>query len=131
MYGTTAPWFYGLDAGYFRDEGIDAVVDGGAGSAEAITRVAGGAYDYGNADISAILEFEARNPGLGPKLIMPLTDRYPAAVFSMKPKNITKLTDLKGKRLGMASTDAGSRLFRRCCGATAWTRTTFRSSTLT
>ena len=111
MYGTTSPWFYGLDAGFFRDEGIDATVDGGTGSAEAITRVAGGAYDYGNADISAILEFETHNPGLGPKLIMPLTDRYPAAVFSLKAKGITKLADLKGKKLGMASTDAGSRLF--------------------
>ena len=110
VYGATAPFFYGLDSGFFRDQGIDAQVDGSLGSADAVTRVASGAYDFGCADVSTLAEFASRNPEIAPKLIMPIYDRFPGCIISFKSKPIRSVKELEGIRLGVSTSDAGSRL---------------------
>lgn len=110
VYGGTAPFFYGLDSGFFRDQGIDATVDGSLGSADAVTRVASGAYDFGCADVSTLVEFSSRNPGIAPKLIMPIYDRFPGCIISLKSKPVTSIKGLEGITLGVSTSDAGSRL---------------------
>jgi NitT/TauT family transport system substrate-binding protein len=110
IYGATAPFFYGVDKGFFRDAGLDATVDGSAGSADAVRRVASGAYDFGCADTSTLVEFMARNPDSAPKMIMPIYDRFAAAVISLKPNTIDALKDLPGHSLGVGTTDAGGRI---------------------
>jgi NitT/TauT family transport system substrate-binding protein len=110
VYGGTCPFFYGLDSGFFRDQGIDAQVDGSLGSADAVTRVASGAYDFGCADVSTLVEFASRNPGIAPKLIMPIYDRFPGCIISLKSKPIRSIKELEGITLGVSTSDAGSRL---------------------
>ncbi len=110
IYGGTAPFFYGVDKGFFREVGIDASVDGSAGSADAVTRVATGAYEFGCADISTLVEFAARNRAAAPKLLMPIYDRFAAAIVSPKTRGITTLQALRGKNLGTGQADAPSRI---------------------
>jgi NitT/TauT family transport system substrate-binding protein len=110
VYGGTAPFVYGLDSGFFRDQNIDAQVDGSLGSADAVTRVASGAYDFGCADVSTLVEFASRNPDVAPKLIMPIYDRFPGCIISFKSKPIRSIKELEGIRLGISTSDAGSRL---------------------
>jgi NitT/TauT family transport system substrate-binding protein len=110
VYGGTSAFFYGLDCGFFRDQGIDAQVDGSLGSADAVTRVASGAYDFGCADVSTLAEFASRNPGVAPKLIMPIYDRFPGCIISLKAKPIHSIKELEGITLGISTSDAGSRL---------------------
>jgi NitT/TauT family transport system substrate-binding protein len=110
VYGGTAPFFYGLDSGFFRDRNIDAQVDGSLGSADAVTRVASGAYDFGCADLSTLVEFASRNPDVAPKMIMPIYDRFPGCIISFKSKPIRSVKELEGVRLGISTSDAGSRL---------------------
>jgi NitT/TauT family transport system substrate-binding protein len=110
IYGGTAPFFYGVDKGFFRDAGLDAQVDGSAGSADTVQRVASGAYDFGCADASTLVAFMASNPAAAPKLIMPLYDRFAACVISIKPKSIDSLSQLPGHTLAIATTDAGGRI---------------------
>lgn len=109
-YGSTAPFYYGETLGLFRDQGIDATIDGSQGSADAISRVASGAYDFGCADVGTLVEFATRNPDVAPKLIMPIYDRFPACIISLGRKPVASLKDLEGLRLGVSSSDAGSRL---------------------
>ncbi|MEW5421596.1 ABC transporter substrate-binding protein [Amorphus sp. 3PC139-8] len=111
MYGETAPWFYGKDLGLFEDLGIDATVDGSSGSVDAIKRVASGAYDFGCADLNSLVEFAAQQPDIAPKMIMVLFERPAQSIISLKSKGIDSLAALKGKRLGVTSTDGGSRIF--------------------
>src|SRR5437588_2886371 len=80
IYGGNAPLFLGLERGIFAEQGIDAGLDGSAGSVESVTRVATGTHAFGMADLSTLVEFTARNPKEAPKLIMPVFDRFPAVI---------------------------------------------------
>ncbi len=110
LYGATAPFFYGLDAGLFAAQGIAATVDGSLGSADAVTRVANGSYDFGCADVSTLVEFATRNPEVAPVLVMPIYDRFAACIVSLAPKEIDSFKALEGTKLGVSTADAGSRI---------------------
>jgi NitT/TauT family transport system substrate-binding protein len=110
MYGGTAPFWYGQDLGFFAAQGIEPTLDGSLGSADAVTRVAGGAYDFGCADVSTLAEFSSRNPAIAPKLVMPIYDRYPACIISLAGKPVKTIKALEGIKLGVATADAGSRI---------------------
>jgi NitT/TauT family transport system substrate-binding protein len=110
IYGGSAPMFLGAENGTFRDLGLEVALDGASGSGESVTRVASGTHDFGLADASTVVEFGARNPGVGPKLIMTLFDRFPAVVLSLKRKPIRTLQDLVGARLGTGTNDAGVKI---------------------
>ena len=110
-YGPNSPVFLGVDKGIWRDLNIAPTIDGSGGSNDSVTRIASGAYDAGYADLSTLIDFTSRNPAAAPVMVMPLFDRFPAAVISLKPHIVKTLADLKGLRLGMATTDAGSKIF--------------------
>lgn len=110
IYGGNAPSFYAAEAGIYKDLGLAVTPDGSSGSGEAITRVASGAYEFGLADASAVVEFAGRNPDSAPRIIMPIFDVFPAVVLSLKRKPIRKLQDLVGAKLGTGTADAGSKI---------------------
>jgi NitT/TauT family transport system substrate-binding protein len=110
MYGGTAPFWYGSDLGLFQARGVEPTIDGSLGSADAVTRVANGSYDFGCADLGTLAEFASRNPGIAPKMVMPIYDRFPACVVSLGAKRVTTLKELEGIRLGVSTADAGSRI---------------------
>jgi NitT/TauT family transport system substrate-binding protein len=110
MYGGTAPFWYGSDLGLFQARGVDPAIDGSLGSADAVTRVANGSYDFGCADLSTLAEFASRNPGIAPKMVMPIYDRFPACVVSLGAKRVKTLKELEGIKLGVSTADAGSRI---------------------
>jgi NitT/TauT family transport system substrate-binding protein len=110
IYGGNAPMFLGAESGIFRNLGLDVAIDGSSGSAESVTRVATGTHDFGLADASTVAEFAARNPGVAPKLIMIVFDRFPAVVLSLKKKPINSLQDLVGAKLGTGTNDAGVKI---------------------
>ncbi|MDB5595401.1 MAG: transporter substrate binding protein [Hyphomicrobiales bacterium] len=110
IYGGNAPSFYAAETGIYKDLGLTVTPDGSSGSGEAITRVASGAYEFGLADASAVVEFAGRNPDSAPRIIMPIFDVFPAVVLSLKRKPIKKLQDLVGAKLGTGTADAGSKI---------------------
>ena len=111
VYGGTAPIILADERGYFRAAGIDAKIDGGTGSGEAIRRVASGAYDFGIADVGTLVEFNARNGAASPKVVMLLFDTAAHAIVSFKRAGITKPADLAGRRLVTGQSDATARIF--------------------
>jgi len=68
-----------------------------------ITRLATNAYDIGFADIGAVIEFAARNPGQAPLATLVLYDRSPLAVVALKKSGIAKPADIVGKVIGAAA----------------------------
>ena len=97
--GPAALFLVPLDKGYFKAEKLNVSVDAGNGSGGAVTRVASGSYDMGFADMAALMEFQANNPGAAnkPVAVMMVYNNTPAAVLALKKSGIKSPTDLSGK----------------------------------
>ena len=105
--GPSAPFLLAKSKGYFAAEGLDVDIDSGSGSAGAVTRVATGAYEMGFADFNALVENDAKTPGLKIKGVYMVYNATPAAVFVLKKSGITKPADLVGKTQASPVFDAG------------------------
>ncbi|MFK4523771.1 ABC-type nitrate/sulfonate/bicarbonate transport system substrate-binding protein [Bradyrhizobium japonicum] len=60
--GSDAAFFYAKDNGYFKEEGLNVVIDQGEGSGATVTRVMSGAYDAGFGDVNAIIQNASTKP---------------------------------------------------------------------
>ncbi len=109
--GPTAQFILAKEKGYFEQEGLDVTIDSGNGSAGAVTRVASGAYQMGFADINALVEFVAANPGQPVKSVMMLYDAPPFGIYALKKSGIKEPKDLVGRTLGAPVFDASYKLF--------------------
>lgn len=109
--GATAPEFFAIDNGIYKNLGLDVTPEGSSGSADSINRVATGTHPFGMADASTLVEFACRNPASAPKLVIPIYDVFPAVILSLSRKPIKSLKELVGVRLGIGTADAGSKLF--------------------
>jgi NitT/TauT family transport system substrate-binding protein len=109
--GPTAAFIVAEEKGYFDEEGLDVSIDSGNGSAGAVTRVASGAYQMGFADINALVEFNAANPGQAVQCVMMLYDAPPFGLYALKSSGITEPADLVGRTLGAPVFDASYKLF--------------------
>lgn len=109
--GPTAAFIAANDLGYFEEEGLNVTIDSGNGSAGAVTRVASGAYQMGFADINALVEFNASNPGQAVQCVMMVYDAPPFGVYTLKSTGITKPEDMVGRTLGAPVFDASYKLF--------------------
>lgn len=111
MQGPQAPFLVALDKGYFAEEGLSVVIDRGFGSADAVSKIAGGAYNLGYADINSMIEFNAQNPDDALIAIAMILDYPPFAAMTLSDRNINNPEDLAGRELGAPAGDAGRRLF--------------------
>jgi len=108
--GPTAALIVAKEKGYFDEEDLDVAIDSGNGSAGAVTRVASGAYQMGFADINALVEFNAANPGQAVQSVMMLYDAPPFGLYALKSSGISKPEDLVGRTLGAPVFDASYKL---------------------
>lgn len=106
-----APFIVALDKGYYAREGINVTIDRGLGSADALTKVASGAYDLGYADLSAMVEFNVRNPGRELISVAVVQNVASWCVATLRRENIARPQDLTGKKLGAPPGDGARRLF--------------------
>jgi NitT/TauT family transport system substrate-binding protein len=97
--GQQSPFVLAADGGYFARAGVNVQVDRGYGSADAIIKVASGAYDMAFADIGALIQFNGKRLGLNVVSVFQVYDVAPMVILSLKKSNIIKPGDLAGKRL--------------------------------
>ncbi len=111
--GPAALFLASAAKGYYKAAGLDVTIDAGNGSGGTVTRVAGGAYDMGFADMAALMEFHANNPDAPnkPVAVMMVYNNTPAAVLTLKKNGISKPSDLSGRKLGAPGFDAGRKAF--------------------
>lgn len=106
-----AGFLLALQRGYYKDAGLDVVIDTGNGSASAISLVAGGAYHCASADLAAMIEFNAANPASALKAVAIQYDLNPNAVIVRKGGGIVKPSDLAGKSILGQPFNASRKLF--------------------
>lgn len=103
--GPAAPYFVALDKGYFEAEGLKVEIAEGAGSLDAIPKVATGAYPVGFADINSLMKFLDQNPGAPVTAVMMIYDKPPFAMVGRKSLGINAPGDIAGKVLGAPPPD--------------------------
>ena len=112
LQGQQSAFVLGRERGYYSAQKINfAAFDPGRGGADAITKVASGTHDIGFGDLSAMIEFNARNPGKELIAVLMVYERAPLSLISLKKAGIEKPADLMGRKGGAPTVDATYRLF--------------------
>jgi NitT/TauT family transport system substrate-binding protein len=98
--GTEHAFLYlGKEKGWFADAGIDLEIIAGQGSTVAIKTVGAGETTFAIADVATVARgWEAGVPIIAAAVLL---KESPTVVYSLKAKNITKMSDLCGKKLGI------------------------------
>jgi NitT/TauT family transport system substrate-binding protein len=103
--GPAAPFVVAIDKGYFKAEGLDIAVEPASTPTEPITRVASGNYDFGFADINALIKYRDTNSSNGIKAVFMVYNKPAFAIIARKSRGVTTPKDLEGKTLGAPPAD--------------------------
>jgi NitT/TauT family transport system substrate-binding protein len=109
--GAQAIWPLGEADGCYAHAGLAVRIDRSYGSADALTKVASGAYDVGVSDFSTMVGFDAQHPDKRLIAIFVVSDVAPMSIVTLKGNGITKPSDLKGKSIADGVTEASRVMF--------------------
>lgn len=98
--GEHAMYYGGWEKGIFAAEGIDITITRGYGSGDTVTKLAANAFDFGVADIAALMTARARQK-VPVKAIAIAYNLSPHSLFVLKSSGITDFKGLEGKRIGI------------------------------
>src|SRR2546427_3156382 len=112
LQGQQSAFVLGRERGYYAAQKVNLTAfDPGRGGADSITKVASGTHDIGFGDLSAMIEFNAKNPGRELVAVLLIYDQAPLSLISLKKSGIAKPADLMGRKGGAPTVDATYRLF--------------------
>ena len=94
--GSDAAFFYAKDNGYFKEEGLNVVIDQGEGSGATVTRIMSGAYDAGFGDVNAIIQNASTKPQDAPVMVYMIWNQPPFAIVTKKTSGINTIKDFRG-----------------------------------
>ena len=108
--GSDAAFFYAKDNGYFKEEGLNVVIDQGEGSGATVTRIMSGAYDAGFGDVNAIIQNASTKPQDAPVMVYMIWNQPPFAIVTKNGSGINTIKDFEGHTLGGAQGTPTTRL---------------------
>ena len=106
--------------------GLAVTTDRGYGSGDTITKVGAGTYDVGFADLNAMIEYNARNPGSKEVAIFVIYDGSPLSIVTLKENKIEKPADLVGRTVSAPPGDASRRLLPLLASANGFDASTVK-----
>ncbi len=109
--GVYAAYLLADAEGYYAEEGISIRIDRGYGSADAISKIAAGVYDFGVADLATLVEFNAAHPDETLTAVAIIYDFSPLCVLTLRDTGITTPADLEGRSIGAPAGSASRRMF--------------------
>jgi NitT/TauT family transport system substrate-binding protein len=113
--GNHSIWTYAQDLGLFAAEKVDAQISRGYGSADNLTKLAGGALDMALVDPNLLAKFNHDNPGAQAIDTCIVYDAAPSSVIFLKSSGIKTLKDLENRTLAISEGDATWPLFQVLC----------------
>ncbi len=113
--GLHVPFYYGVDRGYYKAEGIDLTINEGRGSANTVQVVAAGSDTFGLADSSSVVSLIAKGGEI--KSVMNVLSSTGFAVVSLASSGIKTPKDLEGKSLAVSPGDPLRQLFEAVAAA--------------
>jgi NitT/TauT family transport system substrate-binding protein len=100
--GRHAPFFVGLEKGFYKDAGFDIDIKPASGSGFVITAIDGGKADYGMADVSSVVQGVAK--GAKVKAFMVYTDITTNGLAAFSPYPTPE--SIVGKKIAAGQTDS-------------------------
>ena len=89
LQGQQSAFVLGRERGYYAAQKVNLVAfDPGRGGADSIIKVASGTHDIGFGDLSALIEFNARNAGKELLAVLLVYDQAPLSLISLKKAGI-------------------------------------------
>lgn len=101
--GDHAPYYFGRKLGWYKEAGIDLVLEPGKGSAVAVQKVAAGANQIGLADMANALLL--RGKGAETVGVFNVYANSPQGLYWLKSSGIKTIKDLAGKKIGNPAGD--------------------------
>ena len=98
--GPEALFLLPQDKGYFRNEGLDVVIDEAVSPLDPLNRVASGAYELGFADFNGLIRYRDQHPSAPIKAIFIVYNKPPYAIVARKSRGITEPKQLEHKKVG-------------------------------
>jgi NitT/TauT family transport system substrate-binding protein len=99
IYGEHAPFYYGLEKGLYKDEGIDLEIQEGRGSGVTAQAVAAKTATFGYVDVPTMMRLAIKGAPIVATGV--LLQKTPMSVMAMADQNIRKPEDIKGKTVAM------------------------------
>lgn len=98
--GEHAPYYGALEKGIFAEHGFDITITRGYGSGDTVVKLAAGSFDFGVADVGAVMTARARED-VPVRVISTLYTHSPHSLFVLESSGITDFSDLEDKRIGI------------------------------
>lgn len=111
-----APFYAGVQNGFFKEQGLDVTVEPGNGSANVAQSIGNGNGEFASVDGGTMMQLAAK--GLPVKCVMGYYQRNPNGVIYTQKSGIKKPRDLEGKTLALTNGDAPSALLPAFAKAT-------------
>jgi NitT/TauT family transport system substrate-binding protein len=99
VYGEHAPFYYGLEKGYYKAEGIDLEIQEGRGSGPTTQAVAAKTAEFGYVDVPTMMRVAVK--GAPVTAVGVLLQKSPMSVMGFADRNIRTPADIKGKTVAM------------------------------
>jgi NitT/TauT family transport system substrate-binding protein len=107
--GLHAPFYLGVDRGYYKEEGIDLTINEGRGSARSVQIVGAKSDTFGMTDAGSLMLGASK--GVPIKSIFTLLSSSDFAIVSLQEAGIKTPKDLEGRSVAVSAGDALTQLF--------------------
>lgn len=109
VYGEHAPFYYGKEKGYYKDQGIDLEIQEGRGSATVTQVVAAKTVPFGYVDVPTMMRAAVK--GAPVVAVGVALQTNPMSAMGFADKDIRKPEDIKGKTVATTPGDSMSQIW--------------------
>jgi NitT/TauT family transport system substrate-binding protein len=113
LHGPHAPFFLGVEKGFYKEQNIDVTIHPGTGSGTVIKLIGNKNDDFAYADGATLVK--AISEGVPAKMVMGLLQTSPMVIVSLKEAGISKPADIPGKRMAGTPGSAPELMFPAFC----------------
>lgn len=125
VYGEHAPFYYGKEKGFFKDQGIDLEIQEGRGSATVTQVVAAKTVEFGYVDVPTMMRASVK--GAPVVAVGVALQTNPMSAMGFSDKNIKKAEDIKGKTVATTPGDSMSQIWPLFLKKTGLKETDFKT----
>ncbi len=120
LYGEHAPFFLGVDKGFYADEGLDVTILEGSGSGTTVKLVGNGNNVIGYADSATMMR--GVSAGVPVKAVAVIFQSSPMSfIYRADRPRPTNIDELRGAKVAVTAGDASMSIFEACLGKNGMT----------